>query len=95
MLKGKNILRWNLIVHMPKPSRAQVALQQQSAGDILWMPPNNTAHEKLTNIFWMHAPKTGSAFLHTLMSFACKRTAAAAALPAAQEWNALLIICAA
>jgi hypothetical protein len=30
-----------------------------------------------------------------LMSFACKRTAAAAALPTAQEWNALLIICAA
>ena len=80
-------------LNMPKPSRAQV--QQQSAGDILWMPPNNSAHEKLTNIFWMHAPKTGSSFLHTLMSFACKRTAAAAALPAAQEWNALLIICAA
>ena len=50
------------------------AAAQSSAESIIWRPPEEAAahgRERLKDIFWLHAPKTGSSFTLTLSIYEC------------------------
>lgn len=70
------------LVMAPPPTRLD---------DTLWEPPNGTMHEPLDQIFWAHVPKTGSTFLHTILSYSCKRTMLATFTREGKQWQDLFV----
>ena len=59
--------------------------------NVVWVPPA-APQQALRNVYWMHAPKTGSSFLHTILSFACGETAQRAVSNEGRDWFTMVKI---